>query len=676
MNRNPLLFFFALALSALGFCFHSCTSPPAITASQQLNDSLEYYFTVANDEGTEIAIRRHCADRARALTEKMPKDSIYVKNMFRVANRYWNCGELDPYYTVTLRLDQQIANKCSREYCKNQLYIGDYMIRKGLTDKAYANYHRAELYARKIRDFEYLLLALSKKCEMLVTVGDYLTCEKLCYEGLKIGEQQNKIYHHRFYTYLGIISTSYGEPDKSALFFSKALTTLKLYGEAKHQGLEFAYLNNIASVEIARKNYRRAYEICHTALSNKAKIENNPDGYAALLEQRNVSRFYMTRLYSMRDSERAFQLYKILNEYSGMTDCKLHQAIFYFQNRQGEQGLQIIDSLLVLCRQKKLTSRLPEILRTALEYDCLNENMLTDYLTLTDSLQLAERRNRNKFAQIEYQTSELKEQNQQLLTQNQKITIGASSVGVLLLVGLFARHYRARKKEVQLLRERQAADDEIFQLLQQQQEKVEEGRKLEKRRISQELHDGVMGKLSGIRLNLFVLNKRSDPETVSKCLGHIDKIQEVEKEIRSIAYDLENDLFGEDRSFSALVRTLVQSAKEVSTTQFHLDIDVAIQWDAIPNTVKIQLYRVLQEALTNIRKYAQAKAVHITLRQRKQHLWVVVRDDGIGFTSSAIKKGLGLTNMETRIRRQGGAFKLKSVESQGTTLIFTLPITN
>ncbi|HLN96299.1 MAG TPA: ATP-binding protein [Flavobacterium sp.] len=313
-------------------------------------------------------------------------------------------------------------------------------------------------------------------------------------------------------------------------------------------------------------------------------------------------------------------------------------------------------------------------LKRLLLVDKQNRNLLTtEYLNLSDSLQLAERRNRNKFAQIEYQTSELKEQNQHLLTQNQKIIIGASSVGVLLLGGLFARHYRARKKEVQLLRERQAADDEIFQLLHQQQEKVEEGRKLEKRRISQELHDGVMGKLSGIRLNLFVLNKRSDPETVSKCLGHIDKIQEVEKEIRSIAYDLENDLFGEDRSFSALLRTLVQSAKEVSTTQFHLDLDAAIQWDAIPNTVKIQLYRVLQEALTNIRKYAQAKAVHITLRQRKQNLWVRVADDGVGFHPAKVKKGLGLDNMENRIRRQGGNFKAKSAEGRGTTLLFTLP---
>ncbi|UMY66513.1 MULTISPECIES: sensor histidine kinase [unclassified Flavobacterium] len=292
---------------------------------------------------------------------------------------------------------------------------------------------------------------------------------------------------------------------------------------------------------------------------------------------------------------------------------------------------------------------------------------------MRDSIDAEAIKLKSQFSAIEYQTSELKQQNQQLLTQNQKITIGASSVGVLLLGGLFARHYRARKKEVQLLRERQAADDEIFQLLQQQQEKVEEGRKLEKRRISQELHDGVMGKLSGIRLNLFVLNKRNDPETVSKCLGHIDKIQEVEKEIRSIAYDLENDLFREDRSFSALLRTLVQSAKDVSTTQFHLDLDAAIQWDAIPNTVKIQLYRVLQEALTNIRKYAQAKEVHITLRQRKQHLWVRVADDGVGFHPTKVKKGLGLDNMENRIRRQGGNFKAKSAEGRGTTLLFTLP---
>ncbi len=671
MNRKPLLFFFVLALSALGFCFHGCTSPPAITASQQLNDSLEYYFTVANDDSMEIAIRRHCAERARILTEKLPKDSIYVKNMFRVANRYWNLSDYEHYYEACRYIRPHLSGNVN-DLAKFNSYLADYFVKKAIYPDSIVKYTvigRQLSRRAKNKDLELeMSLALAQfRC----VNDDYYGGQKLAWQCVKLAKDLHaKESLSRAYTLIGLTYFDSKEYELSVAFHKRSMIPglpNAFYDLAKH---------NIGLSLMAKGHYYPAIKAFKSNLKSTVR-SSQIDLYATALD--NIGTCYL----KMGLFRKAFPMIKLserirdsIGSFAHIAQSKMNLSDYYARTGDTLSAIAYADTIKFRSHQLHFPVSELNALRKLLSLDKQHFAPLTErFLHLSDSLQLAERRNRNKFAQIEYQTSELKEQNQQLLTQNQKITIGASSVGVLLLVGLFARHYRARKKEVQLLRERQAADDEIFQLLQQQQEKVEEGRKLEKRRISQELHDGVMGKLSGIRLNLFVLNKRSDPETISKCLGHIDKIQEVEKEIRSIAYDLENDLFGEDRSFSALLRTLVQSAKEVSTTQFHLDLDAAIQWDSIPNTVKIQLYRVLQEALTNIRKYAKAKTVHITLRQRKQHLWVVVTDDGIGFTPSTVQKGLGLTNMETRIRRQGGAFKLKSVESQGTTLIFTLPIT-
>ncbi len=642
-------------------------------ASLQKTDSLECYFSVANNDSADIPVRKRSADRAKALVETLTNDSIYVKNMFRVANRYWNMGELERYESILniLLSSARLQNKTDK--AKALVYLGDYFTKTSRPVKACEEYFKAERLYTLSQDQDGYFSTVIRRLDLYFEYGQFQKCESLAYRNLQLSKA-NKSYRHAFWNYCALVQKNNGQHEKAIQSFRNAIFNVR-YASKKTRGIKGLYFNNLGGLYLSQDQFDKAIACFDNGLKCPYLFPNYSDVEALLTENKNIAFLRSGRGYSIQVNKNAIESGYRFNDYRLLIGCKINQAEYFASVHREEKRLEALKSALQIAQEKKLPYERLKCLSELIRCNAPNlQKHSTDYITLRDSIDSEALKLRAEFSAIEYETSLLKEQNQQLLTQNQKITIGASSVGVLLLGGLFARHHRARKKEVQLLLERQAADDEVFQLLQQQQEKVEEGRKLEKRRISQELHDGVMGKLSGIRLNLFVLNKRSDPETVSKCLGHIDKIQEVEKEIRSIAYDLENDLFGEDRSFSALLRTLVQSAKEVSTTQFHLDLDTSIQWEAIPNMVKIQLYRVLQEALTNIRKYAKAKTVHITLRQRKQHLCVVVTDDGIGFTPSAIKKGLGLTNMETRIRRQGGSFKIKATQGGGTTLVFILPL--
>jgi len=101
-----------------------------------------------------------------------------------------------------------------------------------------------------------------------------------------------------------------------------------------------------------------------------------------------------------------------------------------------------------------------------------------------------------------------------------------------------------------------------------QQHRIEEGKFIEKNRISQELHDGIMGKLTAIRLNLFILKKRKDPETIEKCLPFIDDIQNIEKEIRQISHDLNQNVFDDNVTFISIVENLFTMIKG------HSDIDL------------------------------------------------------------------------------------------------------
>jgi signal transduction histidine kinase len=85
------------------------------------------------------------------------------------------------------------------------------------------------------------------------------------------------------------------------------------------------------------------------------------------------------------------------------------------------------------------------------------------------------------------------------------------------------------------------------------------------------------------------------------------------------------------------------------------------------------VYRVVQEALNNCARHAQAKAVRITVRQRPDCLMLSVQDDGRGFRPE-LERGLGLLGMQERVTHLGGTFEIESEPGRGTLLAIALPL--
>src|SRR5690606_36066512 len=108
----------------------------------------------------------------------------------------------------------------------------------------------------------------------------------------------------------------------------------------------------------------------------------------------------------------------------------------------------------------------------------------------------------------------------------------------------------------------------IYHLISEQQNNISHGRQEEKKRIARELHDGVMNRLASTRLNLFILNKKRDDETIDKCLSLIDNIQDIEKEIRQVAHDLDSEIFSGNKSFNILLEALFDEVRSVSPSRF------------------------------------------------------------------------------------------------------------
>jgi signal transduction histidine kinase len=296
------------------------------------------------------------------------------------------------------------------------------------------------------------------------------------------------------------------------------------------------------------------------------------------------------------------------------------------------------------------------------------------YITYTDSLAKAQRISRNKYARIEFETAVVEDENKALSKQNTAVLIGSFLTILALVLVLVYRHIKNQKKEIKYRKAQQKAEDEIFELLKENQLKLSLTKELEQNRISKELHDSVMNRLYGARMQLGILNENDSIEAKEKRLLYVDLLQEIEQEIRTISHDLRNDVLDNPFDYISQLTNLIQLQNEIGATRFSFESDVKIDWETIDSLVKITIYRIVQESLLNVTKHANAATCKVSISLDASHLVLQIIDDGVGFSSTIHKQGIGLTNMQDRANAIKAELKINSQHNQGTAVVLKVKI--
>lgn len=241
-------------------------------------------------------------------------------------------------------------------------------------------------------------------------------------------------------------------------------------------------------------------------------------------------------------------------------------------------------------------------------------------------------------------------------------------------VGRIATDFRAIAER---LATQQAALEEKDRLRGQLLEKLISAQEDERRRISRELHDQTGQSLTSLLVGLKVLDRARSLQEVQqrsealKELLHatLDEVHRLSVELRPAMLD---DL--------GLVPALRAHAKDFEAAH-RIPVEVVIRNLEIrlPTLVESPVYRVIQEALTNVAKYAGARHVKIVLERVETRLVARVEDDGRGFDAEAVltarnRENLGILGMQERVGLLGGTFLLDSSPGQGTHLNFTIPL--
>ncbi len=201
-----------------------------------------------------------------------------------------------------------------------------------------------------------------------------------------------------------------------------------------------------------------------------------------------------------------------------------------------------------------------------------------------------------------------------------------------------------------------------------------EGQDNERKRIARELHDGLGQNLSAVKMSLASLEaqiKRSNVELKNDILIRMkDVINGAIQEVRNISHDLMPDLLEQFGIVSAMDELSEKSSGENIKITFE-PIDMRGRLNSRAET---GLYRITQELISNAVRHSMAQNVHIQLINHGDSVVLSVEDDGIGFDLKLRSKGIGLKNIESRVKLMNGELDIETTPGRGTLVTVEVPI--
>jgi PAS domain S-box-containing protein len=230
---------------------------------------------------------------------------------------------------------------------------------------------------------------------------------------------------------------------------------------------------------------------------------------------------------------------------------------------------------------------------------------------------------------------------------------------------------RVRERTAELVEAEEGLRELNQRLLQAQDE--------ERRRLALELHDSAGQLVAALKFNLYLLKDalvQDDPEVKKRAAVSTDLIEELSRELRTVSHQLYPPAL-DNAGLSAALRIYLEGLAERGGLFVTLKIEDDLT--GLPKDVETTIFRIIQESLTNVRRYAETRTAVVLIRRESENIRVEIRDDGrgiLGFTSlddQTFRTGVGIQGMRQRTRQLKGRFELVSGPG-GTTVRVLLPL--
>lgn len=673
MRYIILLLFFILAIPNYSLAQENKT----------LLDSIYILRDLSQDNTLTKDLRIEYGTRAVDLSQRTRSDTTKLISERKLAFVYLLTGEYDLYETSSL-----INLETAREL-KDSLGIAH--INAGL------GYLNNEIKLDKAESYKYYLEALkyfdalnllNDKANTLYNIAsiqddekDYLGSEQNAIKALRILNNLDldniDSRKYNILNLLGLVSLKLQNFDEAIAFHNQAIELTKNLDDGRQSAIES--LNNIAFTYRVKGDYVKALKLFKEIIENPQLNEDM--SFKALVLSNFAYTKFLGGKYDYNEVENYLKKALNISERLGDDYTKLvasqDLARFYEVNK-------IADSSLKYARQSyKLAKAIPindyylesMLILARLTKGQESNSYLEQHIRLSDSLMGIERATQNKFARIEYKTDELEAENEQISKENLYLLL--LSIGLLLtaIIIYLVISQRAKNRKLKLIQVQSKANEDIYNLMREQQDKVDQARVLEKKRISEELHDGVLGRLFGTRLSLDSINFKDGKEAMNSRAEYITQLKTIEEDIRKISHELNTD-FVSGSGFTYLVSELISNQTNAYGLKYEFEHDDELDWKSVNNRVKINIYRIIQESMQNVYKHANAKKIKISISLQKDVICLAIIDDGDGFDTSKNRKGIGLKNMTSRVENIGGEIDFSSKVGNGTVVNVKIPYLN
>lgn len=623
-----------------------------------------------NIESNEKSVleNQYTLDSLFAITKETDPRSL---QLIDIASKAYNLELYDQYFRYSKEINQiATKNNDSLLVAKSLWYIGDYYDYKMQLDSAYIYFDQAEQIYLNTKSYVDVAKMQQYKSIVLFREGLYNEAENKALEALEILERLPKdrlLYEINLN--LGNILDLNQQPNEALLYYSEAIYILEdLYKNKLISTEEFLEskahcYNNIGTLYHTQKSYLNSETYLSYGYNNLIDLNQQNELYTIILTNLGTLNISLNKLNIAE---------KLLNESLTISLEKNYKQSLTANNfRLGELALKKKDTIEAINYYKttyQLSTKAKAnntILKSLKALSLTDKQEATKYISLyyafNDSINKLQISKRNKFARIKYESEKLEKNIVNLKKENSQLLITSIIIVLIAIILLFIILYRNKIKKYTFLKQDQENKELIFKLLLEQEQLSQDVLTKERERISQELHDGIINSLFIVRLSLG--NSKDN-------LPILHEIEKVQNQIRLISHDLKNHEFIQ-QGFSEIISKLVVQ-NSTNQQKFQLIISKNYKWDKVSYDDKINIYRILQEAIQNVIKHSHAKNCIISIFKTETSDRITITDDGIGFNYSKVRNSNGLKNINNRAKQLHASLEVNST-TQGTVIIINIP---
>ncbi|WP_239023103.1 tetratricopeptide repeat-containing sensor histidine kinase [Flavobacterium endoglycinae] len=669
-NQIPFLILF--------FLFLSCKKSDSASSE---NDSIIFFDKNYADNLKGDKKEKYLDSTVLVL--KAQRNNLQIRNTYlKVASEYYYIN--NPKKSLNVSLKALKLSKMAHDsvrMAKASYFVGD-CYENTKKDSAYFYYLQAEKIYFKLHDDDNVARMLFNKGYVLFYDGNYIECNveiSKALQYLKGSKDYELIYTCN--TLMGNCLEKLLQYEEALKYHNMALEVLdKMKGNEKDQinNYNITSIINVCNLYDLQGEYSKSIEKLKPLLTDELK-EGWPRLYANVLS--NLAYSKMKSKDYKYVGPMLFESLRIVDSIGLEPDIiykKIHIGEYYLTQNDTVNSIKVLNEANHLAIKIKSSNEILTTLRLLYKVDKKNSLFYTsEYIKVSDSINTIQRNAHDKYSRIEYETSRIEDENKVLTKTNFYILITSFVLILGLLIIIVLRYFKYKNQELKFFKKEQQANEEIYQLLTDQHEKIINAKENEKTKIAKELHDGIMNKIYSVRMNLGFFNANNDVEIIEKRKGYIYELQNIENEIRTISHGLSNSSLLEQSDFNILLLTLIENQKEISQTKFTYLDDDNIDWRNTQIIYKINLYRIIQEAVLNVNKYANAKKCEVKIYRKKHNiLKLTIVDDGVGFDVKSRKGGIGINNMRDRAISLNGKFNITSKPNEGTKIEVTLNLSS